>query len=67
VVHLKDVPQEAVALFQKPNHPLTVFALHKHEHKFTVVHFSVNRNTEYEEEVRSKVCVLAVHLQRTHR
>jgi pre-rRNA-processing protein TSR1 len=54
VVHLKDVSPDALKVFQKLNHPVTVFALHKHEHKFTVMHFSVLRNTEYEQEVRSK-------------
>ena len=35
--------------------PFAVFGLHRHEHKVSVVHFTLQRNTEYHETVRSKV------------
>ena len=34
--------------------PFVVFGLLRHEHKKSVLHFTVTRNTEYEEPVRSK-------------
>ena len=37
------------------NRPFAVFGLHRHEHKVSVVHFTLQRNTEYHEPVRSKV------------
>lgn len=40
---------------QRNNHAFTAFQLHKHEHKYSVVHFTVLRNTEFEEDVKSKV------------
>lgn len=42
---------------QHPDHGVVAFALHKHEHKYSVVHFTVLRNTEFEDDVRSKVCL----------
>lgn len=50
-VYLKDVPQEAA---QAPSFPLILFGLLQHEHKKSVLNFSVQRNTEYEGSVRSK-------------
>lgn len=35
--------------------PFAVYALLKHEHKHSVLHFVVQRNTEYEGSVKSKV------------
>lgn len=52
-VHLKNVPQEASCL--NPGAPFAIFGLLKHEHKKTVLNFTVQRNTEYEGSVRSKV------------
>ncbi|KAI0032897.1 ribosome biogenesis protein tsr1 [Vararia minispora EC-137] len=49
---LKDVPREAADV--DPTVPLAVFGLHQHEHKKTVLNFAVQRNTEYDESVRSK-------------
>ncbi|TFK44273.1 ribosome biogenesis protein tsr1 [Crucibulum laeve] len=48
-VYLQDVPQEAVL-----RAPITIFSLLQHEHKVTVLNFTVQRNTEYEGSVRSK-------------
>lgn len=49
-VYLKDVPQDAAA-----NAPLVLFSILQHEHKVTILNFTVQRNTEYEGSVRSKV------------
>ena len=52
VVTLKDVPREAGEV---PAGALVVlFGLHQHEHKKTVLNFSLLRNTEYAGSVRSK-------------
>ncbi|KAG6844381.1 hypothetical protein H0H87_007285 [Tephrocybe sp. NHM501043] len=48
-VFLKDVPQEAAT-----TGPVTLFALLQHEHKISVLNFTVQRNTEYDGSVRSK-------------
>ena len=52
-VYLKDVPKEAAQVV--PGKPFVVFSLLQHEHKKTVLNFTVQRNTEYEGSVRSKV------------
>ena len=52
-VHLKDVPKEAAE--RMAGRPFVAFSLLQHEHKKSVVHFTIQRNTEYEESVRSKV------------
>lgn len=49
-VHVKDVPREAVLV---PG--IVLFSLLQHEHKITVLNFTVQRNTEYDGSVRSKV------------
>lgn len=49
-IHINDVPQEAANTIG-----LTVFSLFQHEHKVTALNFTVQRNTEYEGSVRSKV------------
>lgn len=54
VVCLEGVPQEVVETFG-PGHPLVLFSLLQHEHKASVLNFTVQRNTEYEASVRSKV------------
>jgi len=51
-IHIKDVPQEASC--PNPGSPFAIFGLLKHEHKKTVLNFTVQRNTEYEGSVRSK-------------
>ncbi|KZT57541.1 ribosome biogenesis protein tsr1 [Calocera cornea HHB12733] len=52
-LHLKNVPQ-AVLDASKTNFPFAVFALLKHEHKYSVLNFVVQRNTEYDDIVKSK-------------
>ena len=49
-VHVKDVPREAVLI-----PAMVVFSLLQHEHKITVLNFTIQRNTEYDGSVRSKV------------
>ncbi|KAJ7680791.1 ribosome biogenesis protein tsr1 [Mycena polygramma] len=49
VVFLQGVPQEAAGAA-----PLVLFALLQHEHKVSVLNFTVQRNTEYDGSVRSK-------------
>ncbi|KAL6298374.1 ribosome biogenesis protein tsr1 [Sparassis latifolia] len=51
-VYLKDVPQEAAQ--QDSKSPFVLFNLLEHEHKKTVLNFTVQRNTEYDGSVRSK-------------
>ena len=41
-----------------PGRPFAIFSLLQHEHKKTVLNFTVQRNTEYDGSVRSKVIVL---------
>jgi hypothetical protein len=59
-VYLKDVPREASE--RSAGRPFVVFSLLQHEHKKSVVHFSIQRNTEYEDSVRAKVCHHFPHL-----
>ena len=51
-VYLTEVPKEAAQMV--PGRPFTVFSLLQHEHKKTVLNFTVQRNTEYDGSVRSK-------------
>lgn len=51
-VHLKDVPKDAAE--RMAGRPFVAFSLLQHEHKKSVVHFTIQRNTEYEDTVRSK-------------
>ncbi|OSX65953.1 hypothetical protein POSPLADRAFT_1064547 [Postia placenta MAD-698-R-SB12] len=51
-VYLKDVPQEASQ--HDLNTPFVIFGLMQHEHKKTVLNFTVQRNTEYDGSIRSK-------------
>ncbi|KAJ7091936.1 ribosome biogenesis protein tsr1 [Mycena belliarum] len=48
-VYLRGVPQEAASAA-----PVVIFALLQHEHKVSVLNFTVQRNTEYAGSVRSK-------------
>ena len=59
-VYLKDVPREVSE--RSVGRPFVVFSLLQHEHKKSVVHFSIQRNTEYEDSVRSKVSHHSPHL-----
>ena len=54
---LSGVPEEASRI--DPRHPFVLFGVLQHEHKKSVLNFKVQRNTEYEEPVRSKVVVLS--------
>ncbi|KAH9978993.1 ribosome biogenesis protein tsr1 [Lactifluus volemus] len=51
-IYLKDVPKDAAE--PRSGRPLIAFSLLQHEHKKSVLHFAVQRNTEYEDSVRSK-------------
>ncbi|KAK0505090.1 ribosome biogenesis protein tsr1 [Armillaria luteobubalina] len=48
-VYINGVPEEAVKCS-----PLTLFSLLQHEHKVSVLNFTVQRNTEYDGSIRSK-------------
>ena len=51
-IYLKDAPKEIV---KDVHAPFTIFGLLQHEHKKSVLNFTVQRNTEYDGSVRSKV------------
>ncbi|KAI5118921.1 hypothetical protein M0805_003745 [Coniferiporia weirii] len=51
-VTLKNVPEEASKV--DAAHPFVAFGLLQHEHKVSVLNFTVQRNTEYLDPVRSK-------------
>ena len=53
-LRIKEVPRSLVEA-RDPQHPLVVYGLLQHEHKQSVLHFAVQRNTEYEAPVRAKV------------
>jgi pre-rRNA-processing protein TSR1 len=53
-VYIKNVPK-AVYSKQNPLIPFFLFGLFEHEHKQSVLNFVVQRNTEYDEPVKSKV------------
>ncbi|QRW26880.1 40S ribosome biogenesis protein Tsr1 and BMS1 C-terminal [Rhizoctonia solani] len=53
VVCVESVPRDVVRLYG-PGRPLIMFTLLQHEHKVSVLNFTVQRNTEYNESVRSK-------------
>jgi pre-rRNA-processing protein TSR1 len=53
-LRIKGVPRTLVEA-RDPQHPLVVYGLLQHEHKQSVLHFAVQRNTEYEAPVRAKV------------
>uniref|UniRef100_A0A8H7Y4G9 Ribosome biogenesis protein tsr1 n=1 Tax=Psilocybe cubensis TaxID=181762 RepID=A0A8H7Y4G9_PSICU len=48
-LYIKDVPQAATSVS-----PIILFSVLQHEHKVTVLNFTVQRNTEYDGSVRSK-------------
>jgi pre-rRNA-processing protein TSR1 len=50
-VYIQGVPEEAA---RDSASPLILFALLHHEHKVSVLNFTVQRNTEYLGSVRSK-------------
>ncbi|KAF5393512.1 hypothetical protein D9757_000596 [Collybiopsis confluens] len=52
---LKSVPKQVYSQHSDLTQgSLTLFSLHQHEHKMTVLNFTVTRNTEYHESIRSK-------------
>ena len=53
-VYLRDVPRSVYDSWAQTFHPLVLFGLLKHEHKYSIMHFTVQRNTECDEQVRSK-------------
>ncbi|KAF8759070.1 Ribosome biogenesis protein tsr1 [Rhizoctonia solani] len=53
VVCVESVPRDVVRLYG-PGRPLIMFTLLQHEHKVSVLNFTVQRDTEYNESVRSK-------------
>jgi pre-rRNA-processing protein TSR1 len=59
-VCVENVPQDVMQVYG-PGHPLVMFTLLQHEHKVSVLNFSVQRNTEYSESVRSKVSSQSHH------
>ncbi|GAA6061608.1 hypothetical protein JCM10212_000916 [Sporobolomyces blumeae] len=52
-VHIANVPRRVVEQ-HNPSHPFVVFGLLKHEHKYSIMHFTVQRNTENNDTIRSK-------------
>lgn len=50
---MKNVPKEAAQVDSA--HPFVIFGLLQHEHKVSVLNFTLQRNTEYDAPVRSKV------------
>ncbi|GAA5837741.1 hypothetical protein JCM9279_006848 [Rhodotorula babjevae] len=53
IVHIANVPRRVVDE-HNPLNPFSLFGLHKHEHKYSIMHFTVQRNTENSDTVRSK-------------
>jgi len=51
-VYLKDVPRDVAEW--SAGRPLIAFSLLQHEHKKSVAHFAIQRNTEFDGSVRSK-------------
>lgn len=45
-----------------PGRPFVMFGLLQHEHKKSVLNFTVQRNTEYDGSVRSKVSLHSYHI-----
>lgn len=55
-MYLKNVPKSVLGVST-----IIAFGLHQHEHKVTVINAKVQRNTEYDGSVRSKVCSAHPH------
>ncbi|KAG9101348.1 hypothetical protein FRC06_003148 [Ceratobasidium sp. 370] len=53
VVCISGVPRDGLGTFGS-GHPIVLFTLLQHEHKASVLNFTVQRNTEYDGSVRSK-------------
>lgn len=52
-IYIKNVPRAALQR-HSPSHPLVVFGLLQHEHKFSILNFTTTRNTEFDGDIRSK-------------
>jgi pre-rRNA-processing protein TSR1 len=59
-VHISNVPK---SLFDSRTGPLVIHGLLQHEHKQSVLHFAVQRNTEFQEPIRAKVRTLCLKFQ----
>lgn len=57
-ITLRDVPAEAA--IHNRGLPFAIFGLLQHEHKVSVLNFTIQRNTEFQEPVRSKVIDLCL-------
>ncbi|OAV90620.1 hypothetical protein PTTG_05027 [Puccinia triticina 1-1 BBBD Race 1] len=54
-LHVEQFPQSGFeALVSSPQQTLVAFSLLKHEHKYSVMHFTTQKNTEFEGEIKSK-------------
>jgi pre-rRNA-processing protein TSR1 len=53
-IEVEAVPRDVYDVYDATR-PFAVFGLHRHEHKVSVLHFTLQRNTEYHEPIRSKV------------
>ncbi|GAA6049888.1 hypothetical protein JCM3770_004232 [Rhodotorula araucariae] len=53
IVHVANVPRRVIDE-HNPLNPFALFGLFKHEHKYSIMHFTVQRNTENSDTVRSK-------------
>jgi pre-rRNA-processing protein TSR1 len=58
-VDIADVPQ-SVMEFYDPKKPFVIFGLHQHEHKKTVINFTIQRSSEFQGIIKSKVSLLVV-------
>lgn len=52
-IYIKNVPKAALER-HSARHPLVIFGLLQHEHKFSIINFTTTRNTEYTGDIRSK-------------
>lgn len=54
-LYIEQFPQSGFeALASSPHQTLVAFSLLKHEHKYSVMHFTTQRNTEFEGDIKSK-------------
>ncbi|MBW0475139.1 hypothetical protein O181_014854 [Austropuccinia psidii MF-1] len=60
-LHLEQFSSADFQTLSASSNPLVIFSLLKHEHKYSVMHFTTQRNTEFEGDIKSKdpliVCV----------
>ncbi|PLW12113.1 hypothetical protein PCANC_19499 [Puccinia coronata f. sp. avenae] len=53
-LHIEQFPQSGFEALAASHQTLVAFSLLKHEHKYSVMHFTTQRNTEFEGEIKSK-------------